>query len=171
MTKALSLAGLIWLLGSSIALAGTDDIGPPVIPEDVLLPVTTPRPTTTRPRSVRFSADEAGHFHVAATANGVGITFLVDTGASAIVLGKRDARRAGIDVGHLTFDGRASTANGIVRTAAAHIARLSVGPFTFTDVPVSVNETELDEPLLGMTFLRRLSVSIDKGTLTLTGGS
>ena len=82
---------------------------------------------------------------------------------------KRDARRLGIDVNRLSFSGRSSTANGIVRTAAARVVQLSVGPFTVTDFPVSINDGDLDFPLLGMTFLRRMNVAIGNNTLTLTG--
>jgi aspartyl protease family protein len=118
---------------------------------------------------VSFYADRYGQFWIDGNANGTAFRFLADTGASDVVFDIRDARRLGLDVNRLSFNGRMSTANGIVRTASARIARLTVGPFTAVDVPVSINEGELGEPLLGMAFLRRMNVSMSNGMLTLSG--
>jgi aspartyl protease family protein len=148
--------------------AGSDAhtaVGPPVLPADVL-----PLPSETlRPHSMTIPADTYGQFWIAGSANGVALTFLADTGASDVTFSKHDARRLGINVDRLHFDGRSSTANGIVRTATARLDRLVVGPFSFTNVPVSVNDGELAFPLLGMTCLRRMNIAISKGTLTLSG--
>lgn len=141
-------------------------IGPPVFAERDLPALSFAAP---KPRRASFSANDNGQFWIDATANGIAFRFLADTGATGIVFRKRDARRLGLDVDALRWDGRASTANGTVHTASARLARLTVGPFTLTDVPVSINEGELDDPLLGMTFLRRLNVSISNGTMTLSG--
>ena len=140
---------------------------PPVLPESVLAP--TPQPAYSGPRVARFRADAYGQFWINGTANGAAFRFLADTGANDIAFNKRDARRLGLDVNRLVFDGWSSTANGRVRTASMRIARLTVGPFTVVDVPGSIIEGELEEPLLGMAFLRRLNVSISNGTLTLSG--
>ncbi|MGE0280202.1 MAG: TIGR02281 family clan AA aspartic protease [Rhizobiaceae bacterium] len=159
----LLLAGLAAV--NSGALRNTAGGGPEFAAIDLPAP---PRAAPT-PRTVRYAADHYGQFWIDGTADGVAFRFLADTGASEIVFGKRDARRLGLDIKALRWDGRASTANGIVRTASARLTRLTVGPFTLTDVPVSINEGELAEPLLGMAFLRRLNVSIQSGTLTLSG--
>lgn len=158
----LLLAGLAAV--NSGALRNTGGGGPEFAAID--LPA-RPR-TAPKPRTVRYAADHYGQFWIDGTANGVAFRFLADTGASEIVFGKRDARRLGLD-NALRWDGRASTANGITRTASARLTRLTVGPFTLADVPVSINEGDLAEPLLGMAFLRRLNVSIQSGTLTLSG--
>jgi clan AA aspartic protease (TIGR02281 family) len=129
-----------------------------------------PRPVSGKPRVASFYADSYGQFWIDGKANGVAFRFLADTGASDISFSKQDARRLGLDVARLSFDGLASTANGVTRTASARIARLQVGPFTMRNVSISINEGELDEPLLGMGFLRRLHVSIGNGLLTLSDG-
>ena len=59
---------------------------------------------------MRIATREDGHFHVRGTVNGVGTTFLVDTGASDIVLTQETAARAGLDPQNLSFDGVAATA-------------------------------------------------------------
>ena len=101
-------------------------------------------------------ARDDGHFWVRATINDEPVLFLVDTGATDIVLTDDAARRVGIDTSRLNFDRVASTANGPVRGAGARVAKLEVGPIVRTDVPVSVTEGALDTNLLGMAFMRTL---------------
>ena len=161
--------GCIVLAGLAVTNAvntGGAGFGPPVFPDD--LPA-TPRPAHSKPGAVSFYADRYGQFWIDGNANGTAFRFLADTGATDVVFDIRDARRLGLDVNRLRWDGAASTANGIVRTASARIARLTVGPFTALDVPVSINEGELNQPLLGMAFLRRMNVSLGSGMLTLSG--
>jgi aspartyl protease family protein len=121
-----------------------------------------------KPRVASFYADPYGQFWIAGRANGAAFRFLADTGAGGIVFDKRDAARLGINTKGLVWDGLSSTANGIVRTASARIGRLDIGPFSFTDVPIEIDDGELAEPLLGMAFLRRLKVSIGNGMMTLS---
>jgi aspartyl protease family protein len=161
--------GCIVLAGLAVVNAGNTggaSFGPPVFPDD--LPV-IPRPARSKPRAVIFYADRYGQFWIDGMANGTAFRFLADTGATEIVFSKRDARRLGLDVNSLRWDGAAWTANGITRTASARIARLSIGPFTALDVPVSINDGDLHSPLLGMAFLRRMNVSMGNGMLTLSG--
>lgn len=105
--------------------------------------------------TIILSRASDGHFHADIVVNGVEVDFLVDTGASQIVLNKRDARRVGIDLDTLAFTGSASTANGIVRTARARVGVMKLGDVLDTDVRVSINDGELDSSLLGLTYLDR----------------
>ncbi len=110
-----------------------------------------------------------GHFYVTARANGTTIDFVIDTGATDVVLTQADAARAGIDLDTLAYTGTASTANGVVRTARARLDDLSLGAFTDRAVPVLVNEGAMDKSLLGMTYLRRferIEIAGDKLVLT-----
>ena len=103
------------------------------------------------------TARRDGHFWVRGTINGEPLLFLVDTGASGIVLTAAAAERVGIDTASLSFDQIARTANGTVRGASTRVATLEVGPIVRSDMPVSITQGELDTNLLGMTFLRTLS--------------
>ncbi|NOD63564.1 MULTISPECIES: TIGR02281 family clan AA aspartic protease [unclassified Ruegeria] len=98
-----------------------------------------------------------GHYYLPVLVNGEPINFLVDTGASQIVLSAQDAKRAGIDPDQLNYFGRALTANGEVRTAPVRLETLTVGPITDQNVSAWVNEGELHKSLLGMDYLHRFS--------------
>jgi len=115
-----------------------------------------------------ISEGEDGHYHVYATVNGVEIPFLIDTGASDIVLDPSDAKRLGFDLGSLTFDRPFGSANGIGHGARAEVDTLSVGGFHLSHVPVSINGAAMGSSLLGMAFLKRLkSYSFSGGKLIL----
>jgi len=125
-------------------------------------------PVQTGSQEITLSEGENGHFHVYATINGTRIRFLVDTGATDIVLDPEDARRVGIDMASLTFDRPFGSANGVGYGASLTVAELSVGPIHFSNVRVSVNRAPMGTSLLGMTFLKRLkSYSFENGKLIL----
>ncbi|WP_170445528.1 retropepsin-like aspartic protease family protein [Ruegeria arenilitoris] len=98
-----------------------------------------------------------GHYYLPMLVNGKPVTFLVDTGASQIVLSPQDAERVGFDTDQLTFHGRASTANGVVQTAPVRLDSLALGPITDRNVPAWINGGDLDQSLLGMDYLHRFS--------------
>jgi len=109
-----------------------------------------------------------GHFHLTLQINDVPVDFLVDTGATDIVLTIEDARRIGLDPSELAFIGRARTANGDVRTAFANLDTVQLGPFSHQNIPASINEGEMPGSLLGMRYLSlfdRIEISGDQMTL------
>jgi aspartyl protease family protein len=117
---------------------------------------------------VRFPAGADGHFRIEALVDGTPLRFLIDTGASDIVLSPADARRIGFDPEGLRFTGFAETANGSVRTASVRLGSIEIGPIRIDDLPASVNQAEMRGSLLGMSFLERLrSFEIRDGTLIL----
>ena len=110
-----------------------------------------------------------GHFYLVARLDGTAVRFIVDTGASDIVLTRADAARLGIDTGALAFVGRATTANGPVRTAYARVGEMRLGDIVDRDVPVSINDGAMEESLLGMSYLRRFErMEIAGNTLVLS---
>jgi aspartyl protease family protein len=62
--------------------------------------------------SVNFAAWPAGQFRIEATVNGTPVLFLVETGASEVVLTPRDAERLGYDPRDFDFSNSYTTANG-----------------------------------------------------------
>ncbi|MDF0600048.1 TIGR02281 family clan AA aspartic protease [Psychromarinibacter sp. C21-152] len=109
-----------------------------------------------------------GHFYMTAQVNGKPVMFVVDTGATDIVLTRQDARMVGIDPERLVYSGRAGTANGVVDTARTTVDEFAVGPLVDRDVAVWVNRGEMNTSLLGMAYLRRFErIEISDGTLVL----
>ena len=110
-----------------------------------------------------------GHYHLTLGVNGEPVDFIVDTGASSIVLSREDARRVGIDPDGLTYLGTAQTANGVVRTASVRLDSVSFGDIADTGVRAVVTDGQMDGSLLGMTYLSRFSrIEIENGRLVLS---
>lgn len=116
---------------------------------------------------VTVVADAYGQFHIAALANGAALRFLVDTGASDVTFRKQDAARLGLNPSRLVFDQTYWTANGRIRGASFRLHRLVIGACVLTDVVASINGGDLEEPLLGMSLLRRMNMTVADGTMTL----
>lgn len=109
------------------------------------------------------------HYHLRLGVNGEPIDFLIDTGATEMVLTKADAQTAGINLSGLNYLGRASTANGIVRTARVRLGDVALGDIVDFDFPASVNDGELDKSLLGMSYLNLFdSIEIRNNEMILT---
>ncbi len=111
----------------------------------------------------------SGEFAITGRVNGARVTFLFDTGASAVVLTAGDARRAGANVGGLTFDVPVATANGGALAAEARLDQVAIGPIVMRNVPALVaRRGALEESLLGMSFLERLkSYTVERDRLVL----
>ncbi|MDJ0825768.1 MAG: TIGR02281 family clan AA aspartic protease [Rhodobacter sp.] len=109
-----------------------------------------------------------GHYYLTLAVDGTPVQFVVDTGATDIVLSRQDAVRAGIDLNELIYSGMANTANGPVRTARVRIDELALGQIKDRNVAVWVNEGEMNGSLLGMAYLQRyVRIEITDGTLVL----
>jgi len=109
------------------------------------------------PASVRIRKIDDG-FVANAEVNGQAFQMLVDSGAATVVLRQTDAEKAGIDVAHMTFDTPLKTANGTGYLAPIRLKSVRVGQLTVDDVEALVAKPgTLNESLLGMSFLRRLT--------------
>ena len=162
----------IWLLIGAVLLVGysyRDDIN--AVLGRTAGNLVPSRGVEVAPGIMRFSADDSGQFFIDAKVDGVAVHFLVDTGASGIALSQRDARRLGLDPQGLDYSARFSTANGTVRAAPISLNSLQIGPFEAKDVGAWVNEGQLDNSLLGMSYLSTLGrIEIRGDTLVLEQG-
>jgi aspartyl protease family protein len=157
MGKAMALWGVIFL-AILLGVLLWNDLRGQIQPQQVMLSDTS----VTVPRASN------GHFYLTLEVNGTPTRFVVDTGATAIVLARADARAAGIDTETLIFTGRATTANGIVETAPVTLNTLTLGGTTDTNIRAVVNNGEMEESLLGMTYLSRFArLEIANGQLVL----
>jgi aspartyl protease family protein len=123
----------------------------------------------TRAGEITYRRGTDGHFHIEAQADGVAVRFLVDTGATAIVLSQADARRIGVDPTRLDFSVEVATANGRALAAPIRLRELAIGDSRFADVAALVGPAGSGTSLLGMAALARFAaVSIRGDTLVLT---
>jgi aspartyl protease family protein len=107
---------------------------------------------------VTLSKSDNGHFEADGIVNGQGVSFLVDTGASSVVLSYRDALNAGIAPDALSFNSPISTANGDAIAANVRLNDIGIGGIIRRDVRAMVAEDgKLDQSLLGMSFLSSLT--------------
>ena len=117
--------------------------------------------------AITFRRGRDRHFHVDAMVDGVKVRFLVDTGATSVVLTPDDARRLGFDPARLSFTRVYSTANGTVRGAPVRLGEIRVGSISVRNVGASVNGVDMNQSLLGMSFLDRLAgYDVRRDTLT-----
>lgn len=129
----------------------------------------TPRQSVNQAGQITVPQAVDGHYYLTLDINGVPIDFVVDTGATMMVLTQDDARRVGLDPDNLRYLGRAFTANGVVTTADVRLSQVQLGPFVDRSVPASVNGGPMEGSLLGMSYLDGFSsMSFSGGELTLT---
>ena len=116
-----------------------------------------------KPSSIQINASgemiinlaQDDHFYMDVEINESPMRFMIDTGASDIVISTAEARRIGIKPEKLNFNKSYQTANGISWGASVVLKTIKVGNMVFYDVPASVNSAEMGTSLLGMSFLRR----------------
>ncbi|MBW2269732.1 MAG: TIGR02281 family clan AA aspartic protease [Deltaproteobacteria bacterium] len=94
--------------------------------------------------------------------------FLIDTGASDVLLPQAVADRLGLDTGPGRRTKRYSTANGIVEHPTVMLDSVSVGGATVKGVPASVSDS-MSVGLLGLSFFNHFTYNIDaaNGVVTL----
>jgi aspartyl protease family protein len=108
-----------------------------------------------------------GHYYLTLQINGTDVPFMVDTGASGMVLAIEDAARLGIEAEALRFTGEAMTANGVVRTAQVTLPLVELGPFRNEGFRAYVTEGEMPGSLLGMDYLGQFRMEFGAGRLVL----
>ncbi len=97
-----------------------------------------------------------GHFYVDADVNGELVNFVVDTGAFGVILPVETARRLNIPFSESEFEVIGSGASGPVRGKTITLASVSVDGKEVRNVTGAIAQG-LDVPLLGQTYLSRLS--------------
>ena len=97
-----------------------------------------------------------GHFYVTLSINNKPINFLIDTGATAMILSKKDGEKLGFNVDKLNFSQLAQTANGEILISPVVFDKVSLGFKNFSNVKAFISHTDMEKSLLGMRFLSRL---------------
>lgn len=113
-----------------------------------------------------LSATSGGHFWSAGSINGRAVRFLVDTGATNVSMSETEAKRLGIDFTK-GLRGLANTANGQVVAHRVSLGAVRVGDVTVYNVDATVVPAQMDQILLGNSFLSRFQMRRENDTLTL----
>lgn len=118
--------------------------------------------------SVTLTADARGHFTMDGQINGGSVRFLLDTGATAVVLSSSEADRLAVDY-RKGQPSLVSTANGAAPAYRVKLDTVRVGNVVVNNVDglVMVGNV-LPIALLGMSFLNRMQMKRDGATMVLT---
>ncbi len=112
--------------------------------------------TTGEYRQVRLKRNAAGHYVATGAINGQPVTFLVDTGATAVSIPAKLADRLGLPRGPQIA---LSTANGTARGWLTRIPSVQLGDIWLESVRGTITDgMDGEQVLLGMTFLKHLQL-------------
>lgn len=113
-----------------------------------------------------LTAGSGGHFVTRGTINGKSVTFMVDTGATAVAMSQAEAERIGLKYKD-GAQGLANTANGRVRIYRTKINSLRINDVEVFEVDAAVLVAPMDMVLLGNSFLTRFQMKRENDQLTL----
>lgn len=145
--------GLIWcalILGLVLIYSLVPDVKDRMA--GTLLPA---KPIALEDGRVEVRAGVDGHFYVDAKIGNTPIRFMIDTGASDVVLTPDAAKRLGLVLAPEDFNKQYNTANGPVMGAPVLLESMTMGPITVRDVRASVNGADMEFSLLGLSFLNK----------------
>jgi aspartyl protease family protein len=141
----------------------------PALPQVIILsPSSSSSSSSGSGRTVTLRDDGSGHFRTEARVDGRRIDFMIDTGATAVVLRASTAAQLGIRPSASDYKVKVMTGNGEIRAALVLLNSVEVGDITVRDVRALVQTDEsVGMNLLGMTFLSRIKWTHDRGKLVL----
>jgi aspartyl protease family protein len=132
----------------------------PPLPQVIALPP--------RNRTVTLRDDGSGHFRTEGRIDGRRVEFLVDTGATAVVLRASTAAQLGIRPARSDYTLKVITGNGETRAAVVQLGKVEIGDIVVRDVRALIQQDDtLAVDLLGMTFLSKVKWTHDRGRLVL----
>jgi aspartyl protease family protein len=129
-------------------------------------PVRANGPTTGGGREIVLTAGTNGHFRTNGQINGKAIEFMVDTGASSVVISQADADRLGLDYKNAP-QGLASTANGTAPFRLITLSAVRVGDVEIANVEAAVIPAPMRGALLGNSFLMRFQMKRENDVMRL----
>lgn len=122
--------------------------------------------SSNKAQPVVLQQNSRGHYVASGMINGVAVVFLLDTGATNVVVSDalakqlRLKRRGQVQV---------STANGVIPAWRTELKTVSLGGLQATNIKALINPHASDETvLLGMSFLKYLRLVQSQNTLSLS---
>ena len=110
---------------------------------------------------VILQSNRQGQYVLTGSINNVTAEFILDTGATDVVIPEGLARASGLEYG---YQRQAMTANGLVNIYTTRVKELRLGAITLVDVRASINPAMHESMvLLGMSALRQVEF-VQQGT-------
>jgi aspartyl protease family protein len=157
MLRLLLILACLILIGGGYAVRFIERALVSPAPQVAAVQDNAPRQPVHSGRRMTLESGRDGHFEVEARIEGRSIDFLVDTGASLVILRESEAARIGIRPLRSDYTATVSTANGKIKAAPAKLDRIELGGITVYDVQALVlPDGVLPRNLLGMSFLSQL---------------
>lgn len=118
--------------------------------------------------AISIAPDAQGQYRVGGSINGRTASFLVDTGASVVAMSEQHAKGLGLDYESSPDRAQVMTAQGQVNAYLVNLDEVVIGGISSNYVRAAVIPGEYpSEVLLGMSFLRKVSMEETAGVLRL----
>ncbi|MEL6861124.1 MAG: TIGR02281 family clan AA aspartic protease [Pseudomonadota bacterium] len=156
---AAGVAAIIGLYLDPKLESGDGTFGTPATesPQVASLAVETPGVAQSARRKATISSRPDGHYWTRALVNKkASVEFMVDTGASVVALTYKDAQKMGLRPETLDYRWEIRTAGGTTLGASVMIDSIQINQVKVRNVEAMVLRTDLQQSLLGMSFLREL---------------
>jgi aspartyl protease family protein len=114
---------------------------------------------------VVLQANRQHHYVVNGLINGHEVVFLLDTGATDVVIPQFVAEKIGLQTGRKSV---ANTANGSIVVYSTQLDSIAIGKIRLNNIRASINPAmDIDAVLLGMSALRQIEFTQRGNTLIL----
>jgi len=102
-----------------------------------------------------LNISQDGHYYLNVKIKNYEVKFMVDTGASDVVIDEKIALKLGYNLQNIKYDKIFQTANGQSAGASIYFDQVDVSGVKFYNVQASITNADLVIPLLGMSFLQK----------------
>lgn len=143
-------------IGAGIAIAFSGSVAPAA--RSLNQPTIAVIPAIPSDTAAEFDRAPDGLFYVTGLVNGHSIRFLVDTGASVVMLTRNDATTIGLDPRRGEFQSHVRTANGASAMAWTTLQDVDIAGHRLSKIDAAVPQAGLPVSLLGQNLLRKLGV-------------
>jgi len=113
-----------------------------------------------------LTAGSGGHFVTSGSINGKTVRFMVDTGATTVAISQSEADRIGLNYKD-GQRGMARTANGVIPVHLTSLNVVRIGDVQVYNVEATIVPAQMENILLGNSFLTRFQMKRENDQLTL----